>query len=480
MVVEFTSQGWQSWDVERQPLIRDGMPILVDEDLRFADDGQPRPAAVANRWLQELPVSGAPSPRTWRVYAQVLRAWIEFLSDRGVDLFDSRTRLRAVLSAYAGHRFSSDLKDRWDSATWNLHVTVLSRFYRWAVDEGLASAVPFTYSLARRFADGYAVEVVRNNARLRSAKPHSTIKYLEDDFVTLFENALAGLHPNGGVDERFRGRELGRNAAVGRAVTASGLRRQEFSYLLTYEIPPLPNRRTVLPVPFPVGKAVTKGAKDRATWIDYDALAEVHHYIALERSSAADGFIWRPPARLGAPLHVEEPDWEGAHIDGVRRPWRLLSPPERLRLVSPEGGSCLLALQSTGAPFTDWATVFRRTSDRIRERFEPRFPNVSPHRLRHSFAMRTLARLVEGYYQQAAALVRDTDRDADAALALYLTKSDPLSVLRDLLGHSSVTTTEIYLRSLDVTRIYRDAYTKATENAGLVESAEAAAESDQE
>ncbi|MFD6391173.1 hypothetical protein [Nocardia sp. NPDC060259] len=90
MLVEFTSQGWQSWDVEQQPLIRDGMPILVDDDLRFADDGLPRPAAVANRWLQELPVSGAPSPRTWRVYAQVLRAWIEFLSDRGVDLFDSR------------------------------------------------------------------------------------------------------------------------------------------------------------------------------------------------------------------------------------------------------------------------------------------------------------------------------------------------------------------------------------------------------
>ena len=42
--------------------------------------------------------------------------------------------------------------------------------------------------------------------------------------------------------------------------------------------------------------------------------------------------------------------------------------------------------------------------------------------------------------------------------------SDLLLVLRDLLGHSTVLTTEKYLRRLDTTRIYRDAY----ENAGTV------------
>jgi hypothetical protein len=35
-------------------------------------------------------------------------------------------------------------------------------------------------------------------------------------------------------------------------------------------------------------------------------------------------------------------------------------------------------------------------------------------------------------------------------------------ILRDLLGHASVTTTEIYLSRLDTTRVFRDAY----ENAG--------------
>jgi len=60
----------------------------------------------------------------------------------------------------------------------------------------------------------------------------------------------------------------------------------------------------------------------------------------------------------------------------------------------------------------------------------------------------SLERLVGGYYAQAAQLVTGTGTGTgpDAALALYLAKSDPLMVLRDLLGHSSVLTTEVYLR----------------------------------
>ena len=54
------------------------------------------------------------------------------------------------------------------------------------------------------------------------------------------------------------------------------------------------------------------------------------------------------------------------------------------------------------------------------------------------------------------------------ALALYLCKADPLLVLRDLLGHSTVLTTEKYLRRLDTTRIYREAYEQAGITGGLL------------
>ncbi len=477
LLVEFSAQGWESWDVEHRPVIREGMPVLIDEDLVFQDGGALRPSMVVNHWLRQLPVSGAPAANTWWSYARVLRAWLEFLAERRIGLFDSRERLRDALSSYSGVRLDESLEQRLEVSSWNLHVIVLSTFYRWAAIEGYARAVPFTYSSSRRWDSGHLVTTERNNATLRKPKPHSMIKYLESDFAKLFLHALAGCRPDGGSDDSFRGRELGRNAAMGALAIATGLRRQEFTYLVTYEVPPLPARRTGLPIMFPLARAVTKGQKSRTTWIDYQTLADVHSYIALERSAATAGSRWTPPVKLGGPLHVEQPDWEGAHVNGTRVSWRILTPTERLRLVSPEGQACLLAVQSTGKPFTDWPTVFGRTSRRIRRDFEPRFPIVAPHRLRHTFAMHTLERLVSDHYRQAAAVVRDTG--TDAGLALYLTKADPLMVLRDLLGHSSVTTTQIYLRRLDLTRIYQEAYEAAGLHTGLV-STTASAEADAE
>ena len=87
--------------------------------------------------------------------------------------------------------------------------------------------------------------------------------------------------------------------------------------------------------------------------------------------------------------------------------------------------------------------------------------------------MASLERLVGGYYQQAAQLAADTG--GDAALRLYLAKADPLMVLRDLLGHSSVPTTEHYLSRLDMTRIYRDAYERAGQGQAEDEAARAEA-----
>ncbi len=54
-----------------------------------------------------------------------------------------------------------------------------------------------------------------------------------------------------------------------------------------------------------------------------------------------------------------------------------------------------------------------------------------------------------------------------------------MMVLRDLLGHSSVVTTEAYLRRLDMTRIYADAYERAGRDAGLISEA-AQREADEE
>jgi hypothetical protein len=235
-----------------------------------------------------------------------------------------------------------------------------------------------------------------------------------------------------------------RSRGVARLALAPGLRLQEFTYLLTFELPALPRVATEAPVPFPVPAGIARGGKSRTTWVDYAALAEIGQYVALDRDATVGGSSWRPPARWGEPLLVTEPDARGGRINGVRTAWNMLVPSERRRLVAPGGGTCLLAARAGGGPFTAWPSVFTRTSTRIRSRFEPRFPQVNPHRLRHSFSMSTLERLVDGQYRQAAQLAADTGTAGgpDSALALYLTKADPLMVLRDLLGRSSAVTTE--------------------------------------
>jgi integrase len=480
-LIFFSGVGWESWDVEARPAIPERMPVVVDDDLLFDAGGGPRPSVAVNRWLRELPASGAPAPGTWVVYARVLRDWMAFCGGHGTSVFAGREDLRAVLGAYAAYRAEGPEQVRFKATTWNQHMSVLSSFYQWAVAQGHAGAVPFSYAQAQvRYGD-VRRDVRVNLARRRVPKRHVTIKYLESDFVGLFIGALGGLGPDGTPDGGYRGRELARNAAVGKLALASGLRRQEFSCLLVYEVPPLPSSSGQLPVPFPVPAGVAKGRKYRTTWADHASLEAVHQYAVLDRAAAADGSAWLPPARWGEPLMVTEPDAAGGRVNGRRVRWDKLRPAERLRLVAPGGGSCLLAVRADGGPFTAWESVFTRASDRIRRRFEPRFPHVHPHRLRHTFALATLERLVSGYYAQAAGLVAATGRGGgpDAALALYLAKADPMMVLRDLLGHSSVVTTEAYLRRLDMTRVYADAYERAGRDAGLITAA-AQREADEE
>jgi hypothetical protein len=174
---------------------------------------------------------------------------MEFLAGHGVGLFDSRERLKAGLSRYAEYRAAGPATARFAATTWGQQMSILSLFYRWAMAEGYAAAEPFTYRAARALFAGTGREVRVNLAVRRTPKPHVTIKYLEPDFTELFRSGLRGLAPDGSQDTGFHGRELTRAAAVGDLALATGLRLQEFTHLLRWEIPALPPEPTGLRVP---------------------------------------------------------------------------------------------------------------------------------------------------------------------------------------------------------------------------------------
>jgi integrase len=108
-------------------------------------------------------------------------------------------------------------------------------------------------------------------------------------------------------------------------------------------------------------------------------------------------------------------------------------------------------LSATGSGLTDWEEVFTAATERCR-RFDSSFPaSVHPHMLRLSFAVGALRWL----QQEAARVAINNAKAGDGGvLARYQRSLDPLIALRDLLGHSSVSTTQVYLQLQDCSRLW--------------------------
>ena len=428
-------------------------PVGIPRDMPFLLDDEGIPIEVVNRWLRSLPTTGVPAPKSWLAYARDLAAWVRFLRGRSLGVLDEPAALVDAVAAYHANRRSEDLARRLSAPSWNRAVASISRFYEWAQGEGLIAAVPFSYRLCAIRTDGSSPRLMRRNlAKERQPRRHMGVRWLEQDYLEFFlDVGLAGMAPDGGEDPDFGGREAGRNVAAGRLAASSGLRAQELSHLLVWEIPLPPRDPGVPVVALAVPAPIAKGGKARTTWVSPTALAAVHAYLRLERPLAVGGSAWRPK---GAPLWVSAPDAVGGRVNGRRVRWRDLTLDERRRLVAPGGGSALWAVRSDGGGLADWEYVFGAASQRCRH-FEARFPPVSPHVLRHSFAVHTLRWLVRTQLCTVAKALRVAG--AEPAWALALRAQDPLLVLRDLLGHSSVATTEIYLRLIDTTRLFTEA-----------------------
>lgn len=408
-----------------------------------------------DRFLADLPLNGVRSQHSLRSYAYDLLVWVRFLDEAcGKSVWQAT---RDDVDAYHRARRHDDSANRISASSWNRAVAALDKLYRWAVEDGIIAQSPFTYrDVWRRMPSGRGrtITVTRNEAYERAVK-RSDVKFITiEDYRRFRDVGLQGLAVDGGERPGARDRNGSRNALFADLLITTGLRLEEASSLLAVEVEEAirATARTDKQVAFRLPAALTKGDKGRTIRIPAALLARLRSYLEVERAIAVAKFQTRNGReRLRGALEV---GINGNAIvmaskDGKRAPLRLdtVTPDERRRLVLCDGDGkavqpAALWLSEIGFPVApnSWEVIFARASRRCRDAglaFD-----VSPHQLRHSFAVHMLALLIRQRFGEVS-------KDADLSGAAYRRLlGDPLQQVQRLLGHSSLATTYIYLDHL--------------------------------
>ena len=411
--------------------------------------------AGLDRFLADLPLNGVRSPHSQRSYAYDLLVWVRFLDEaRGKTVWRAT---RDDVDAYHRARRQDDAENRISAASWNRAVAALDKLYRWAVEEQLVAHSPFTYrDVWRRLPSGRGrtITVTRNQAYERAAK-RSDVKFVTiEDYRRFRDVGLQGLTVDGGERAGARDRNGSRNALFADLLITTGLRLEEASSLLAVEIEQAirASANGDKQVAFRLSAALTKGDKGRTIRIPATLLARLRSYLEVERANAVSKFQARNGSQRipsGIMVDINDGVMEVTSKDGSSTPLRLetVTPDERRRLILCDadgkvGEPAALWLSEIGLPIApnSWEAVFARASRRCQA---SRLPfDVSPHQLRHSFAVHMLALLIRQRFGEMS----KTEDVSGAAYRRLL--GDPLQQVQRLLGHSSLATTYIYLDHL--------------------------------
>jgi site-specific recombinase XerD len=393
--------------------------------------------------------------------------WLHFLAERrgGKGAWQAD---HEDVAAYHAARRRSEPPHRITAASWNRAVAALEKLYGWAVDEGIVATSPFRHSVAwRRIGHGLA-PVRISRARERAARTGDPRFIDVERYMQFRDVGLRGRLPDGTDDPAWRGRHGERNALFAELLVTTGLRLEEAGSLLTGELPRSAiirgDRRPRRSIPFRVPASIAKGNKAREVRLPLRLLRQLGDYIELERANMLER--GRREQRSGA-IVVAAIERDAAILDegdrGIRRVrLDLLTPAERRRLVvhGDDGArAATLWIGETGQPMTSgaWQVIFHRASERCR--FLGLDIEVTPHMLRHTFAVHMLALLLR---EQIGTVLRDgpgADDQPGAGVYRRLI-GDPLQKLQRLMGHASIASTHIYLDSLEECRALVDAATE--------------------
>jgi site-specific recombinase XerD len=406
-----------------------------------------------NRFLRSCPTMGVRSLNSLRAYARDIVVWMRFLEERqdGKSLWAAD---REDIAAFHEARRLSVPPFRISASSWNRMIAALDKLYRWAADEKLVVAAPFTYRQiwSRASTSGAVIAMAMNCAKETGAR-NGDMRFLDlPRYQVLRDVGLRGRLPDGREDPTWRGRNGERNALFAELLITTGLRLQEASNLLLNELPALDTRSdsTARSLAFRLAAATAKGSRGRDIRMPIRLIGQLQDYARIERENAL-GRARRSGRnrRTHSPIPVVGYEHRALRLTDadctVRASIDQLTPSERTRLVDATTGAPLaLWLTEDGLPMpmAAWEAVFMRASERCR-RFGFEDMHVTPHMLRHSFAVHMLTLLL---HEQIGWVVSERSRHLGSAYRRVI--GDPLLKLQRLMGHSRIESTYIYLDHL--------------------------------
>lgn len=430
-------------DIARQAFklkrIPDGMPFILDTDGHYKN--------LINSFLLSL---ASTSPRTWRGYAYDLRQFETFLltetacsdlSEAGSEEFDLFFRKRNIYE-----RFDEE-KTTIGRATWRRQLAALTRFYEWLSGQtGHADAFRIRRGAKRRY---YQRHITRGGAN--TSVQRGTIKSISMEDYKIFRDK--GLRQLGGDASQT----MLRNLAFAEFAVTTGVRLAENTAILLDELPDAAakDKFKALNLDMNLGQRTTKGERSRRVLVPRRVLKDyIRPYLREERNgSIGRALYFDRYAEQASFLRTKSADGESCLLESPagwkRRRYDRLDIQKRKLMFTTEDpkfalAPCMLWLQESGLPAATscFSAVFRRASVFLEKEHGHRI-HVSPHTLRHTFAIYKLTQLIEATCESLDNLRQESRKLSPGAYGQLI--ADPLQVLQGLLGHASQATTRVYL-----------------------------------
>jgi site-specific recombinase XerD len=347
--------------------------------------------------------------------------------------------------------------------TWNRAVTALDKFFNWALAEHLITTLPFTYNYASSHVPGQErlSSKGRNNALAKVGSRDGVKCITLEDYLVFRDVGLLGLLPDGSIDPDFRGRNVLRNAAFAELLVTTGVRLEEGASILKAEVPDPDAVRwnKFQSCKMRLAHLTTKGDKGRTIWIPKRVIRDhIMPFIQEDRDNAVIKAI-SDGRYASASDVVGVKTWRGTGCTvydsvGGEEKWNFedLSPSFRSRLFLVDESqniqeSGMLWLTEQGMPTTpnNLEVVFNRACRRLLQFGIDLW--VTPHTLRHTFAVYMLSQLIKATVGSIVGLGQEKGQNGEGAYRRII--ADPLRTLQRLLGHASITSTYKYLTFIE-------------------------------